>query len=196
MQQSIILASSSPRRRELLSQCGIKFEIIVSNIDEAKVPNEKPQELVQRLALGKAQAVAKNHSNAWVIGADTTVFIDDKILEKPLTPQDAFEMLSLIAGRTHSVYSAFAIVNHGRHFNYCELHHTKVTMMDLSPEEIRAYVESGDPMDKAGAYGIQGRGSALVTKVEGSYTNVVGLPIAELVTALKKHGIIQSRINI
>jgi septum formation protein len=185
----VVLASSSPRRRELLSQAGIQFTIVVSGSDETPIPNESAREMVERLALVKAQAVAETERDAFVIGADTTVFIDGEALGKPESVAEAEQMLTKIAGRTHEVWGGIAIVHSERGIAQVWSHMTKVTMASLAPETIAWYVQSGEPMDKAGAYAIQGLGLQFVESVEGSYSNVVGLNISELVRVLQEFGV-------
>jgi septum formation protein len=185
----VVLASSSPRRKELLSQAGIPFSIVVSGCDETPIPNESAREMVERLALVKAQAVAENERDAFVVGADTTVFIDGEALGKPESATEARQMLAKIAGRTHEVWGGIAIVHREKGFVRVWSHMTKVTMVSLSPETIAWYVQSGEPMDKAGAYAIQGLGLQFVENVEGSYSNVVGLNISELVQVLEELGV-------
>ncbi len=185
----VVLASSSPRRRELLSQAGIQFTIVVSGCDETPIPNESAREMVERLALVKAQAVAETERDAFVVGADTTVFIDGEALGKPESAAEAEQMLTKIAGRTHEVWGGIAIVHRERGIARVWSHMTKVTMVSLHPETIAWYVQSGEPMDKAGAYAIQGLGLQFVESVEGSYSNVVGLNISELVRVLQEFGV-------
>lgn len=187
--QRVVLASSSPRRRELLSQAGIQFTIVVSGCDETPLPNESAREMVERLALVKAQAVAERESDAFVVGADTTVFIDGEALGKPESFEEAARMLTKIGGRTHEVWGGTAIVHRGKGIARVWSHVTKVTMVPLSRETITWYVQSGEPMDKAGAYAIQGLGLQFVESVEGSYSNVVGLNISELVQVLQELGV-------
>jgi septum formation protein len=145
--------------------------------------------MVERLALVKAQAVAENERDAFVVGADTTVFIDGEALGKPESATEARQMLAKIAGRTHEVWGGIAIVHREKGFVRVWSHMTKVTMVSLSPETIAWYVQSGEPMDKAGAYAIQGLGLQFVENVEGSYSNVVGLNISELVQVLEELGV-------
>jgi septum formation protein len=185
----VILASSSPRRRELLSQAGIQFAVIVSGCDETPLPNESACEMVERLALVKAQAVADAEGDAFVIGADTTVFIDGEALGKPTSESEACRMLGKIQGRTHEVWGGIAIVNKSKGLVHVWSHMTKVTMASMSPETVSWYVQSGEPMDKAGAYAIQGLGLQFVHSVEGSYSNVVGLNISSLVQMLRELGV-------
>ncbi len=181
---SIILASSSPRRKELLSQAGVAFTIVVSGCDETPVPGESAQEMVERLAVVKAAVVAEQHLTAYVIGADTTVCIDGEVLGKPESVEDACSMLRKIQGRTHEVLGGIAIINRSKGLEKRWSHSTKVTMAPMSEDVIARYVRSGEPMDKAGSYAIQGLGLQFVDSVEGSYSNVVGLNISALMVEL------------
>jgi septum formation protein len=187
MNRRIILASSSPRRRELLSQAGIPFEVVVSGCDEAEVPGEGPQAMVERLALLKAETVAREHPEAVVIGADTTVWIDDRALGKPESAAAASEMLARIAGRSHEVWGGIAVLSRAAGVERVWSHQTRVTMVALDAATIEWYVRTGEPMDKAGSYAIQGLGAQLVWSIEGSYSNVVGLNIAALVGVLDEY---------
>lgn len=180
----IILASSSPRRKELLSQAGVSFTIVVSGCDETPVPGESAQEMVERLAVVKSAVVADQHPNSYVIGADTTVCIDGEVLGKPESFEEACSMLRKIQGRTHEVLGGIAIINRSQGLEKRWSHSTKVTMAPMSEEVIARYVRSGEPMDKAGSYAIQGLGLQFVDTVEGSYSNVVGLNISALMVEL------------
>lgn len=184
----VILASSSPRRRELLGQAGVDFTIIVSGCDETPVPGETAQQMVERLARAKADAVAQGHPDAFVIGADTTVFIDGRALGKPESEAEACSMLATIAGRTHQVWGGVAVINRALGIEEVWSHVTDVSMAKMSKEAIERYVATGEPMDKAGAYAIQGLGLQLVESVSGSYSNVVGLNISALMERLKRLG--------
>jgi septum formation protein len=186
----LILASSSPRRKELLMGLGLKFEVCSPDCDENVLLNERPVELVKRLSLKKALVGAKQFSTEWVIGADTIVVIDDKILGKPENEADAQSMLRQLQGRKHKVFGGFALVNSTLGKQYIEAHDSEVEMMPLSEEEIHAYVKTREPMDKAGSYAIQGIGAGLISRVEGSYTNVVGLNIAALRAVLVESGVL------
>lgn len=166
----------------MLADMGVAFEIVVSNVPEVYEPGEAPDAHVARLALAKADAVAASRPEALVLGADTTVVIDGHVLGKPADVPDACRMLGLIAGRAHTVYTAYALVARDAGILRERVTASRVHIRSLSPERIRWYVETGEPMDKAGAYAIQGIGAALVERVEGSYTNVVGLPLAEVMT--------------
>lgn len=174
----IILASASPRRRELMELAGYDFEVICADIVEVVPENAQPQDVVMSLALQKAQAVAAEHENAVVVGSDTVVALDGKILGKPYSEQEACEMLRSLSGRTHKVFTGVAIVGGGKVKNFFD--ETDVEFYPLDDGEIRKYVATGEPMDKAGAYGIQGKGAVLVRKINGDFFNVMGLPISKL----------------
>jgi septum formation protein len=179
----LILASASPRRRELLAQAGFSFDVHPAHIPEDPRPEEDPIAYVVRLALEKAQAVFNEigGSQAVVLGADTTVTLDGHILGKPDDAADAARMLRRLSGRTHRVITGVAVVTPAHTESAAEV--TGVRFLTLSDEEIAAYVATGEPMDKAGAYAIQGRAARWIPRVEGCYFNVVGLPLA-LVSAL------------
>lgn len=174
----IILASASPRRRELMELAGYDFEVICADIVEAVRENVQPQEVVMSLALQKAQAVAAENEDAVVVGSDTVVALDGKILGKPHSESEACEMLRLLSGRTHKVFTGVAVVGDGKAKSFFD--ETDVEFYSLGEDEIKKYVATGEPMDKAGAYGIQGKGSVLVKKINGDFFNVMGLPIAKL----------------
>jgi nucleoside triphosphate pyrophosphatase len=186
-QMDLILASSSPRRKDLLSGIGLRFKIVPADIEEQLINGETPDVHVQRLALAKANEVSRDYPEMWVLGADTIVAIDRRILGKPDTREHAAAMLSTIAGRTHVVFTAYALVN----ARYPDLRRivcvtSEVKVRDLTLEEIQAYIDTGEPMDKAGSYAIQGIGSGIVESVSGSYTNVVGLPLCEVARDLQE----------
>lgn len=179
----IILASASPRRKELLSTAGLEFTVRVADVEEVIDENTTPDEVVMSLALQKAQAVAQKDPTATVIGADTVVVLDGEILGKPENEQNAIEMLTALSGRSHTVYTGVAIINGEKIKNFCEA--TQVEFFPLTEDEIRSYVATGEPMDKAGAYGIQGKGCVLVRKIDGDYFNVVGLPVSRVCRELR-----------
>ncbi len=181
----LILASASPRRRELLTQAGFTFEVRAAHLNEDPRPEEDPIAYVTRLAREKAQAVfdAAGNAEAAVLGADTTVTLDNHMLGKPEDAADAARMLRLLSGRTHRVITGVAVVTTRRVEVAAEV--TGVSFLTLSDEEIAAYVATGEPMDKAGAYGIQGRAARWIPRVEGCYFNVVGLPLALVTTMLE-----------
>lgn len=174
----IILASASPRRRELMALAGYDFEVICADINETVPKNAAPEDVVKSLALQKAQAVAENHSDAVVVGSDTVVALDGKILGKPHSEREAAEMLRLLSGRKHKVYTGVAIVCGEKVKTFFD--ETDVEFYPLSDAEIEAYVATGEPMDKAGSYGIQGKGALLVKGISGDYFNVMGLPISKV----------------
>ena len=186
----LILASGSPRRKDLLREAGVAIEIIVSDVPEVPGSGESPEAVVRRLSGAKAQAVAVNHPDRWVLGADTDVSVDGEILGKPADAADAARLLGKIQGRAHEVWGAFTLVNRARGVLYCESHKTSVEIAPLSSALIDWYVKTGEPLDKAGAYGAQGIGAQFITAVTGSYSNVVGLNIAAVMNALRKHGIV------
>ncbi len=172
----LVLASSSPRRAELLKAAGFHFSIAPIDIDETALPSEAPQDHVRRLARGKTLAAAAGAPGSTILGADTVVVVDDTILGKPNDAGDARRMLRLLAGRRHHVYTGVALWRLGAVRDAVEV--SAVDFSPMSPHEIDWYVASGEPLGKAGAYAIQGLGSRFVTRLEGSYTNVVGLPVA------------------
>ena len=184
-----ILASGSPRRKELLELIGLEFKVIVSQADEDSVSKDlKPELYVQELALLKASATAKEvlrNKNAVIISADTIVTLDGQILGKPKDEDDAFNMLSKLSGRENEVYTGYCVMRISNGKAVCGKVRTKVKFKDLSDDKIRGYINSGEPMDKAGAYGIQGLGSLLIEKIDGDYFNVVGLPISALADTLE-----------
>lgn len=189
--EKIILASASPRRKELMAQAGIDFKIHVADIDESKVdPGMAPENYVCLLSKIKAQAVAANYPDAWTIGADTIVAVDNTILGKPAGHQQAVTMLSRLSNREHSVFTAFTITRPDADEMVNRVVNTRVRFKKLSNDEINWYAETGEPYDKAGGYGIQGIGAFLVKEISGSYTNVVGLPVCELIEALAALGAI------
>lgn len=194
----LILASSSPRRQELLRQIGVPFSLSPVDIDEFIQPDETPQQYVQRLAQEKAQAASQQHPSATILGSDTCVVYQQSILGKPVNNDHAAEMLKQLSGHRHQVITAVALLNaqHQRVINVT----TEVVFRSLSDNEIQAYIDTGEPADKAGGYGIQGLGAILVNRIEGSYSNVVGLPLTETAQLLQQFHIpiwqtSQSRTN-
>ncbi|MBM7691924.1 septum formation protein [Peribacillus deserti] len=182
--EPLILASSSPRRKELLQLLQIPFRIIVSDVDETLPKQISPEEAVTNLARLKASAVSDNHPEFCTIGADTVVVSGKKILGKPADRQEAKEMLELLSGSAHQVLTGVCIKNHEKEITFYEK--TEVTFWDLTEDQIESYLDSGEPFDKAGAYGIQGYGSLLVKEIHGDYFTVVGLPVARLSRELQK----------
>jgi septum formation protein len=188
----LILASSSPRRKELLAQLGLKFDVITSQVDESQITFTEPEKVVMELALLKARSVvATSFSSVIVIGADTVVAVDADILGKPTDPADATRMLSRLAGRQHQVYTGIALieVRHGE-INKIKTGYrrTEVWMRPLSDQEIAWYVGTGEPMDKAGSYGIQAFGACFIERIDGCYFNVVGLSLSLLDTLMDQLG--------
>lgn len=180
----LILASASPRRRALLALAGLEFTVCVPDCDESVPAGLSPSEAAVEVAKRKARAVAESYPSDTVIGADTTVVTDGDVLGKPADARAAAAMLKRLSGGTHSVLTGVCILTGGKEDCFCA--RTDVTFYALSDGEINAYVATGEPTDKAGAYGIQGRGALLVKKIDGDYFNVVGLPLAELVRRLRE----------
>jgi len=184
----LILASASPRRQELLRLAAIPFEVVPSQADERFLEGETPAEHVIRLARAKAMDVAGQYQGRWVLAADTVVEIDGKILGKPKDFQEAEEMLRTLSQHEHLVRTGYCILNSSSLDRREGMVISRVKFKFLSPEEIRWYVNTGEPFDKAGGYAIQGRAAFMVEEVHGSYTNVVGLPLCEVVEALRELG--------
>lgn len=184
MKARLILASKSPRRVQLLRQVGLDFEAIPSRIDESVLSGGSPAEKALKAALAKAMDVARRVKEGIVIGADTIVALNGRIMGKPSSPEEAIEMLSELSGKTHEVLTGVAIVDASTMRTESWVERTLVTFRKLSREEIIDYVRTGEPLDKAGAYGIQGRAAAFVKRIEGCFYNVVGLPLASLIERL------------
>jgi septum formation protein len=182
---TIVLASASPRRSELLALAGIEFSVMPSDICEDVLPGEEPSEHVIRLSREKARAVAATSGGSLFIGADTVVVLNGRIMGKPVDEQEAHEMLSALSGRTHEVITGFTLFDGETGVCLSRSVRTEVTFRQLSEQEIREYIASGCPMDKAGAYAIQGGAVHFVRSICGSYSNVVGLPMAELYELLQ-----------
>ena len=180
----LILASQSPRRRQLLQMVGLDFECIPADIEEVVPEGTPAKEIPRLLALQKASAVLKDHPDAVVIGSDTVVAIDGAVLGKPKDEADALRMLKQLSGRTHTVHTGVAILSKDKQVSFTSS--TKVTFYDHTEEELLAYIRTGDPMDKAGAYGIQGVGAFLTECIEGDFYTVMGLPVAEVLRQLKQ----------
>ncbi|CAM4144799.1 septum formation protein Maf [Bacillus manliponensis] len=180
----LILASGSPRRKELLELIDIPFEIAVSNVDETIGAYSSPHDIVMSLALQKAADVAKDYEDCVVLGADTIVTYESRILGKPIDEAEAKEMLHFLSGKTHEVYTGVALISKEKTVTFYE--RTEVTFWELTEEEINAYIKTKEPLDKAGSYGIQGKGSVFVQHITGDYYSVVGLPIARLSRELKQ----------
>ncbi len=189
----IVLASASPRRADLMAQVGIRFSVVPSRIAEDILPGETPEAHVERLSRQKALEVASRAEvpGRWFVGSDTIVLRDEAILGKPRDAEEAAAMLCSLSGRSHQVLSGYAVCD--RETGRCEsgFVSTAVTFKELTEAEIAGYISTGEPMDKAGAYAIQGVGVFMVRRIEGSYTNVVGLPLCEVVEVLERLGAVR-----
>lgn len=186
----LILASGSPRRRELLVAMGIPFEVQKSTVDETTILADHPRTFALRAAFAKAKDVAsRTGPDRWVLGADTVVTRKLRLYGKPRDPADAARMLGELSGETHDVITGMALCLSGSTTSHLLSATTRVVFRPLTPEEIDAYVATGEPMDKAGAYGIQGQGSGLIERIEGDYFNVVGLPCITLLELLREAGL-------
>lgn len=187
--EQFILASASPRRKELMGHITENFTVMVSDVDESKIDSSCPPNIyVEELALLKAAATAKNvlkEKNSLIVAADTIVVKGNEILTKPKDKQDAFNILAKLSGEEHFVYTGYCIMRMSDGFTFCGYEKTKVKFRDLTSDKINAYIETGEPMDKAGAYGIQGKGSLFIEGIEGDYFNVVGFPVCAISKALE-----------
>lgn len=188
-EQALILASASPRRRELLDRCGVPFTVIVAAVDERVLPEEQPADYVRRVAQAKAAALYHQQPGSFVLGADTAVIVDGHILGKPQDAAQARAMLRTLSGRCHEVYSAVALISpDGRRRERLSI--TEVEFAILPEAWIESYIGSGDCMDKAGAYGIQNEAGLWISRLSGSYTGVVGLPLFETADLLRESGLL------
>ncbi len=185
----IILASASPRRKELLEQLGLRFDVEPSYCQEEVDDKQEPLELAKSLSIRKAEAVGNKNTGAIIIAADTFVVLGDRIIGKPNSLAEAKEILTELKGRSHSVITGFTVMDTSNSKIVSQSVETKVFVKDLSLEEIDAYVETQEPMGKAGAYAIQGLGATIIDRIEGDYYNVIGLPVDAIVCVLKKFGI-------
>lgn len=188
---AIILASGSPRRQQYLKEMGISFIVKTATVQEHPFDHESPQSFVLRMAREKAGEVSSEFPDAWVISGDTVVCLGDKILGKPADEEEAINLLMTLSGHEHSVKTAFCVAHYSRGVEIVQSVTTKVHFTDFSESVARAYVAAGESLDKAGAYGIQGKGIFLVKSIEGSYSNVVGLPLCELMEVLQANNIIK-----
>lgn len=184
---NIILASASPRRKEILENTKLKFDIIKSDIDEIILEKEAPIQAVMRLAFEKSMDIASKNEDDLIIAADTVVVLDENILGKPKDKEEAYNMIRSLSGRTHEVITGISLVNLGLSKKIIDYVVSTVKFKELSDEDIKDYIHTNESLDKAGAYGIQGYGAMLVEKIEGDYFNIVGLPISKLRDLLKKH---------
>ncbi len=183
--KNIILASESPRRRDILDMFGLKYEVLSSDIEEKMSDDEEPEQIVMALALQKALDVESKVDDQVIIAADTIVY-GSSVMGKPSSEKEAFEMLKALSGTEHYVYTGFAVVEANTSHKVVDYAKTKVKMKNLSDEQIKRYVASGEPMGKAGAYAIQGIGAVLVESIEGDFFNVVGLPVSKLHDVLEQ----------
>lgn len=181
----LVLASASPRRRELLGLLGLAFEVVPAHVDESVLPREAAGDYVERVAGDKARAIASRLGDRLILAADTSVVLEGEVLGKPSDDAEALAMLRRLSGRTHWVITAMALAGA---FDALERVETEVTFRTLTDEELRWYVATGEPRDKAGAYGIQGAGGVFVARIDGSASNVIGLPLAECAALLKRAG--------
>ncbi len=187
--KNVILASASPRRATLLYNLGLNFTIVPAAIDESILPHEKPVDAVMRIAAAKAEAAGSKNPDAIVIAADTVVVCKGQILGKPVDDREAFMMLSTLSGDVHEVITGLCVLDSTSGMRDIDFEKTLVRFRELDKEEIEAYIASGEPQDKAGAYGIQGRAAIFVAGLEGCYYNVVGLPLSRLYMMLKRQGL-------
>lgn len=183
----MILASASPRRKEILENFGFLFKTIVKNIDETS-DKTRAEEKILEIAEKKARAAAIDFPDENVVGADTVVVVDGKILGKPKNKEEAFSMLKSLSGRSHEVITAFSFININKNISYSDYEITKVYFKNLTDDEINWYINTKEPMDKAGAYGIQGKGAFFVEKIEGDFFSVMGFPLGKFVRFLNKTG--------
>jgi septum formation protein len=186
----LVLASASPRRRRLLKLMGFDFDIIPASVDEGFRPSETPREHVLRLSEEKALFIASGHPDAWVLGADTIVVIGEEILGKPGSPAEARGMLEKLSGRGHDVFTGFSIVRQNRGDRMREVVQSSVFFRKITDDEMTWYTGTEEPYDKAGAYAVQGMGGCFIEQIRGSCTNVMGLPLCEVVCAMKRIGAI------
>lgn len=184
---SLILASQSPRRRDLLRDLGLAFRVEAADVVEAPRPGESPLFFSKRMAQEKARAVSSKFPEDWVLGADTVVSLGQRIFGKPGSPREAKKFLEALSGKPHLVFTGFCLINQSLKKAVAASVGTRVTFKRLSRREIDWYLQTGEPLDKAGAYAIQGQGAFLVRSIKGSYTNVVGLPVTEVLEALVQY---------
>jgi septum formation protein len=190
---SLILASASPRRQELLRTVGLKFKIIPAHVNEDYLAGESPRQHVKRLSSDKAMVIAKKYPEAWVLGADTIVVIDGLVLGKPKNEFQAREMLQKLSGREHKVFTGFTIARLAAEIYQTKVIQSAVQFKTISPKEMKWYVACDEPYDKAGGYAVQGKGACFIKSIRGSYTNVIGLPLCEVLEAFNKLGSINFR---
>jgi septum formation protein len=190
---SLILASASPRRRELLQAVGLQFKIIPAHVNENYIAGENPRQHVKRLSRDKAMVIARKYPESWVLGADTIVVIDGLILGKPKHKTQARKMLQTLSGREHKVFTGFTIAHVAAEVYQTKVIQSAVLFKTISPKEMDWYVACDEPYDKAGGYAVQGKGACFIQSIRGSYTNVIGLPLCEVLETFKKLGSINFR---
>jgi septum formation protein len=190
---SLILASASPRRREMLKSVGLNFKIIPAHVNEDYLAGESPRQHVKRLSADKAMVIARKHPQAWVLGADTIVVIDGMILGKPKNKAQAHKMLRKLSGREHKVFTGFSIVHIATKVYKTQVIQSAVRFKTISPEEMEWYIACDEPYDKAGGYAVQGKGACFIRSIRGSFTNVIGLPLCEVMEALEQFKAINFR---
>jgi len=181
---SLVLASASPRRQELLQSVGLKFKTIHPLVNEKYLAGESPQQHVKRLSIDKATVIAKKYPESWIIGADTIVIIDGLILGKPKNKKQASDMLRRLSGREHKVFTGFTIAHAATEVCQTKVVQSAVKFKIISPKEIKWYISCDEPYDKAGGYAVQGKGAYFIQSIRGSYTNVIGLPLCEVLEVL------------
>lgn len=186
--ERLTLASGSPRRQEILTNLGLNFTVLPANIDESPQPAEEPQSYALRMAVQKAMAAANKVESGLIIGADTIVVVNGQIMGKPCDAAEAAQQLRALSGREHIVFSGLGIVDKSTGRTVSTLEQTIVYFKEMSDAEIQAYIGTGEPLDKAGSYGIQGKGAVFIRRIEGDYFNVVGLPVAKLYSLLGELG--------
>ena len=188
-----ILASASPRREELLRSAGLKFKILPAHVNEDYIDGETPRQHVRRLSQDKALVLAQKYPDAWVLGADTIVVIDDLILGKPKNKTQARQMLEKLSGREHKVFTGFTLARTASKITKTTVVQSAVKFKPISTEEMEWYISCDEPYDKAGGYAVQGKGACFIKSIRGSYTNVIGLPLCEVLEELKKLNAINFR---
>ena len=192
--QELILASGSPRRRSFFQDLGLVFRVVAAAIEEKPQPAEKPVTYIERLAREKAENVAEQFPDQWIVAADTVVCCDESILEKPVDSEDALKMLMRLRGREHVVRSSVCLLHKRKSIiDGCSVA-TRVKFWRFTEDMARNYVQTGEPMDKAGSYGIQGQGAFLVREIIGSYSNVVGMPLVECIEMFIRHGVLKDNV--
>jgi len=187
----LVLASASPRRRRLLALAGLDFEVVPAEVDESPRPDEGPADQVRRLAQAKAGQIGQSRPADWILAADTLVVLGNLVLGKPGDRTEAAEMLARLSGKTHEVLTGYCLFNKALDRGHIDFCRSEVEFRNLTGRDIEKYLDSGEPLGKAGAYAIQGRGAGLVKRVSGSYTNVVGLPLAEIIELLRLYHVIE-----